>query len=68
MKFDYRNPHIWALLGELYTVKSQTGLMVEEMEFNIEKATFCFTKSAKYEALLSNECRALLGLIPKYIN
>jgi predicted Zn-dependent protease len=50
LKFDYRNPIIWSLLGEIYSLKghSQHYGNSEESDFNMEKATFCYLKSAKY--------------------
>ena len=42
---------IWQMLGELYRAKSQEGQKNDkELQFNIEKSIFCFTKAAKYEA------------------
>lgn len=67
LKFDYRNPELWSLLGQLYMTRSRL-CSSEEQEFNSEKATLCFSKSTKYETLMPLECRRLLRLIPKYIN
>jgi hypothetical protein len=67
LKFEYRNSQIWSLLGNLYSLKATHG-QPEEIEFNLEKATFCHSKAAKYEGLLTQDSQRLLSLIPKYIN
>ena len=62
LKYEYRSPELWSLLGELYTRRADQNQ--DEAEANNEKATLCFTKASKYGGLLSTECRRLLALIP----
>ena len=63
LKFEYKNPRIWALLGQMYQLKSG-----EELEVNLEKAAFCFTKSSKYQSAMGGvDVQGLLRLIPKFI-
>lgn len=47
LKFDYKNSHVWTLLGSLYELKANES--EETAEFNFEKAVFCQSKAAKYE-------------------
>jgi predicted Zn-dependent protease len=62
LKYEYRSPEVWSLLGELYTRRADQNQ--DEAEVNSEKAVFCFSKASKYGCLLSTECRRLLALIP----
>jgi len=62
LKYEYRSPELWSLLGELYSRRPDQNQ--DEAELNSEKAVFCFTKAGKYGGMLSTECRRLLALIP----
>ena len=64
LKYDYRNPDIWTLLGKVYSAIQASP---EEVEHNIEKSVFCFGKALKYSSLMPQECRRLLQLLPKCV-
>jgi predicted Zn-dependent protease len=65
LKYDYRNPDLWTLLGNAYTTMMSSS--PEESEYKIEKSVFCFGKALKYSASMSQECRRLLRLLPKCV-
>lgn len=65
LKFDYRNPKVWYMLGEVYKFKSLETC--HDRIYNTEKAAFCFSKATKYENRMSEDCLHLLRMIPKYI-
>jgi predicted Zn-dependent protease len=52
LKLDYRNPGIWSLLGDLYTMRANkaSSISYDEKTYCIEKAAFSFSKAAKYES------------------
>ena len=62
LKFDYRRPELWSLLGDLYSRRADTN--PDEAEYNLEKAAFSYSKSSKYASLLNTESRSLLSMIP----
>ena len=55
LKFDYKNPLVWTLLGQLYQLKALES--EDTADFNFEKSVFCHSKAAKYEQQIPLECR-----------
>ena len=53
IKFHYREPMLWQLLGTVYQLKAQE----EDDEFLTQKAVVAFQKSGKYASIQINGCR-----------